>query len=83
MASNWSDWTSQIAKNLVKQVDISVGENHTTIYNLGEGKTARYYYYKDGGVDVEYKDENNENDMKNLFEKSTNVNNPNKSYNQE
>jgi len=33
--------------------------------------------------DVEYKDENNENDMKNLFEKSTNVNNPNKSYNQE
>jgi hypothetical protein len=41
-------------ENLIKQVDISVGNNHTIVYNLGDGKTVQYDYFKDKCTNVEF-----------------------------
>ena len=51
------DWAENIGKNLIKQVDMSIGDNHTTIYNIGNEKTIQYDYFKDKCTNVEIKDE--------------------------
>ena len=51
------NWAENIGKNLIKQVDVSMGDNHTTIYNLGDGKTVQFDYFKDKCINVENKDE--------------------------
>ena len=56
------NWAEEIGKNLIKRVDVSVGNSHTIVYNLGDGKTVQFDYY------VEHKDEKLEEDMKRLWD---------------
>lgn len=56
------NWAEEIGKNLIKRVDVSVGDNRTIVYNLGDGKTVQFDYH------VEHKDEKLEEDMKRLWE---------------
>lgn len=58
MSTNWAE---EIGKNLVKRVDVSFRDNHTTMYNLGDRKMVQYDYH------VEYKDEKLEEDMRKLW----------------
>lgn len=57
-----TNWAQEIGKNLVKRVDVSFGDNRTTMYNFGDGKTVQYEYHE------EYKDEKLEEDMRKIFE---------------
>ena len=57
-----TNWAKEIGKNLIKRVDVSFGDNYTTMYNLGDGKTVQFEYHK------EYKDEKLEEDMRKLWE---------------
>jgi hypothetical protein len=62
------NWTEEIGKNLIKQVNVSVGDNHTIMYNLGDGKTVQFDYHKEKCVNIEHKDEKLEEDMKRLWD---------------
>jgi len=62
------NWAEEIGKNLIKRVDVSVGDNRTIVYNLGDGKTVQFDYHKEKCVNVEHKDEKLEEDMKRLWE---------------
>ena len=68
------NWVENIGKNLIKQVDISVGDNHTIIYNLGDGKTVQYDYFNDKCTNVEYKDEKLDKERKEMYELLKKVN---------
>ncbi len=58
----------EIGKNFVKRVDVSFGDNHTTMYNLCDGKMVQFEYHNEKCVNVEYKDEKLEEDMRKIFE---------------
>jgi len=62
------NWAEEIGKNLIKRVDVSVGDNRTIVYNLGDGKTVQFDYHKEKCVNIEHKDEKLEEDMKRLWE---------------
>lgn len=62
------NWAEEIGKNLIKRVDVSVGDNHTIVYNLGDGKTVQFDYHKEKCVNIEHKDEKLEEDMKRLWD---------------
>ena len=62
------NWAENIGKNLIKQVDMSVGDNHTTIYNLGDGKTVQFDYFKDKCTNVEFTNEKLDKERKEMFE---------------
>ena len=62
------NWAEEIRKNLIKRVDVSVGDNRTIVYNLGDGKTVQFDYHKEKCVNIEHKDEKLEEDMKRLWE---------------
>ena len=68
------NWAENIGKNLIKQVDMSIGDHHTTIYNLGDGKTVQFDYFKDNCTNVEYKDEKLDKERKEMFELLKKVN---------
>ena len=51
------NWVEEIGKNLIRRVDVSVGDNRTIVYNLGDVKTVQFDYYKENYMNVEYKDE--------------------------
>ncbi len=42
-----------IGKTLVKRVDVSFGDNHTTMYNWGDGKTVQFEYQNEKCVTVD------------------------------
>ena len=63
-----ANWANEIGKNLIKQVDVTIGDNHTIIYNQGDGKSVQFDYYKDKCVNVENRDEKLEKDMKDMWE---------------
>ena len=56
------NWAEEIGKNLIKRIDASVGNNHTIVFNLSDGKTIQFDYH------VEHKEEKLEEDMKRLWE---------------
>jgi len=62
------NWAEEIGKNLIKRIDVSVGDNRTIVYNLGDGKTVQFDYHKEKCVNIEHKDEKLEEDMKRLWE---------------
>ena len=62
------NWANEIGKNLIKQVDVTIGDNHTIIYNQGDGRSVQFDYYKDKCVNIEHKDEKLEKDMKDMWE---------------
>jgi len=62
------NWAEEIGKNLIKCVDVSVGDNRTIVYNLGDGKTVQFDYHKEKCVNIEHKDEKLEEDMKRLWD---------------
>lgn len=62
------NWAEEIGKNLIKRVDVSVGDNRTIVYNLGDGKTVQFDYHKEKCVNIEHKDEKLEEDMKRLWD---------------
>ena len=62
------NWVEEIGKNLIRRVDVSVGDNRTIVYNLGDAKTIQFDYQNENCVNVEYKDEKLEEDMKRLWE---------------
>lgn len=61
------NWAENIGKNLIKQVDLSVGDNQTIIYNLGDGKTVQFDYYKDKCINVDHRDHKLEKEMKDMM----------------
>jgi len=68
------NWAEDFAKKLMKQVDVSIGDHHTTIYNLGDGKTVQFDYFKDECTNVEYKDEKLDKERKEMFDLLKKVN---------
>lgn len=62
------NWAEEIGKNLIRRVDVSVGDNHPIVYNLGDMKTVQFDYQNENCVNVEYKDEKFEEDMIKLWE---------------
>jgi len=63
-----ANWANEIGKKLIKRVDVSFGDNHTTMYNFDDGKTVQFEYQNEKCVNVEYKDEKLEKDMKDMLE---------------
>ena len=47
---------------------MTIGDNHTTIYNQCDGKSVQFDYYKGKCVNVESRDEKLEKDMKDMWE---------------
>ena len=63
-----ANWANEIGKNLIKQVDVTIGDNNTIIYNQGDGKSVQFDYYKGKCVNVKSRDEKLEKDMKDMWE---------------
>jgi len=63
-----TNWAQEIGKNLVKRVDVSFGDNHITIYNLGDGKNVQFEYHNEKCLNVVHKDEKLEEDMRKIWE---------------
>lgn len=61
------NWAEEIGKNLIRRVDVSVGDNRTIVYNLGDVKTVQFDYHEENYMNVEYKDEKFEEDMIKLW----------------
>ncbi len=61
------NWAEEIGKNLIRRVDVSVGDNRTIVYILGDMKTVQFDYQNENYMNVEYKDEKFEEDMIKLW----------------
>ena len=61
------NWAEEIGKNLIRRVDVSVGDNRTIVYNLCDVKTVQFDYYEENYMNVEYKYEKFEEDMIKLW----------------
>ena len=62
------NWVEEIGKNLIRRVDVSVGDNRTIVYNLGDGKTVQFDYQNEKCVNIEHNYEELEEDMIKLWE---------------
>ncbi len=76
--TKWIKWAENVGLNIIKSVEVNIGDNHTTIQHIGNENTIQHDYYKNKCVNVEIRNYKHEKEMKELIEKYSQKSHKNK-----